>query len=69
MKLGDVTRPLVLSHDGASSPTGTACKELARDDPPKLFRALCFLEAIVISPSKTSHAQSNHSQSRRSRWR
>ena len=68
MKLGDVTRLLVLSDDGASSPTG-ACKELARDDPPKLFRALCFLEAIVISPSKTSHAHSNHSQSRRSRWR
>ena len=45
MKLGDVIRLLVLSDDGASSPTGTACKELARDDPPKLFRALSFIEA------------------------
>ena len=42
MKLGDATRLLLLSDDGASSPIGTGCKELAPDDPAKRFRALWF---------------------------
>ena len=49
MKLGDATRLLLLSDDGATSPIGIGCKELAPDDPAKrLPRPLVFLSATTI---------------------